>query len=104
MANEMTLETLEEQQLDIEVDDAPIREEGDVTDGSVDYYDFDWGEAVEVDEATIFAGCAGNSRTYGGCTNACEWQPEPEPEPEPTPCEPNEPDQDDDPGYATVDP
>ena len=32
----------------------------DVTDGSVDYYDFDWGEAVEVDEATIFAGCAGN--------------------------------------------
>lgn len=36
----------------------------DVTDGSVDYYDFEWGEAEEVDEATVFAGCAGRARTY----------------------------------------
>ena len=29
----------------------------DVTDGSVDYYDFDWGEQVSHREGTIFSGC-----------------------------------------------
>lgn len=83
----------------------------DVTDGSVDYYDFDWGEAEEVDEATIFAGCAGNSGTTPyHCSDPCDnWPspcypdpcPDPDPCPEPCPCPCPDPDPEPQPGPCT---
>ena len=44
-------------------------DEGDVTDGSVEYYDFDWGLPVETREVDIFSGCV--SDTSGEPINIC---------------------------------
>lgn len=67
----------------------------DVTDGSVENYDFDWGEPVASDAALTSYGCQGGSRLCPwGCQTSCggcdtEPEPEPDPEPEPAP-EPTE--------------
>ncbi len=74
--------------------------EGDVTDGSVDYYDFDWGEAVLVEESAICSGCQGARQAYGDCMAGCGACPDPDPEP----CIPTLPAQVDDPGYDIVEP
>ena len=70
--------------------------EGDVTDGSVDYYDFEWGEQVPVDEASIFCGCPG-SGVYA-VSDPCPRFPACEPEP----CVPAKPAGQDDGDYAMI--
>lgn len=64
-------------------------EEGDVIDGCVDNYDFDWGEPVGDPAVMLLRGC-GNVRTdLYVCGEHCDGlddvDPDPEPEPEP-PC------------------
>lgn len=90
----------------------PPRQPGDVQDGSVDYYDYDWGDGIAPQEETIFSGCREGDTSYTGCEgwelpcsgSPCEPEPEP-PEPEPPePCTPEEAPQQDDPGYDTVSP
>lgn len=88
------------------------RQPGDVLDGSVDYYDFDWGQEVAHQEDTIFSGCRQNDTSYSGCGDMppCSGGHSPG-----TPVDPDAPDdacppevrelaQGDDPGYATVEP
>ena len=70
--------------------------EGDVMDGSVDYYDFEWGEQVPVDEASIFCGCSG-SGVYAASA-PCPRFPACEPEP----CVPVHPAGQDDGDYAMI--
>ena len=70
----------------------------DEVDGSVDYYDFEWGEPVTVDEGSISCGCPQSD----GCIGPSG--PE-KPAPEPgSPCVPHVPEQKDDTGYETVAP
>lgn len=79
----------------------PYLAQGDVTDGSVDYYDFDWGEEVLYDLQEIPYGSQG--WPYEGCcTSCCPGCPEPDPEPDP--CVPEVPEQVDDPIYEIVEP
>lgn len=94
----------------------PARKPGDVLDGSVDYYDFDWGQEVAYGEDTIFSGCRPNDTCYDACYDACEELPPcsggqdptvpelPDPPEEGCISGENLPDQQDDPGYATVEP
>lgn len=86
----------------------PRRQPGDVQDGSVDYYDYDWGDGIAPQEETIFSGCREGDTSYTGCEGwempPCSGSPcEPGPEP-PEPCTPEEAPQQDDPGYDTVSP
>lgn len=91
---------------------SPGRLPGDVLDGSVDYYDFDWGQEAAHQEETIFSGCRQNDTSYAGCGQEppCSGGHSPG-----TPEGPDVPDdvcppqvreliQGDDPGYATVEP
>lgn len=50
----------------------------DVTDGSVEYYDFDWGLPVQTREIDIFSGC--NTDSNGEPINICTGEPVPEPD------------------------
>lgn len=57
----------------------------DVINGSVENYDFDWGEPVTTPDCrcTECSGC----RNCCSCGDACVCTPEPEPEPDPDPVE-----------------
>lgn len=58
----------------------------DVTDGSVENYDFDWGEPVESAQSRTPCGGSGTGRCTRQCQpscGGCETEPEPEPEPDP---------------------
>lgn len=90
----------------------PARQPGDVLDGSVDYYDFDWGQETAYGEDTIFSGCRQNDTCYTACGDMppCGGQGDPgTPDP---PCLSGEgcaagenlPAQQDNPGYETVEP
>ncbi len=90
----------------------PSRLPGDVLDGSVDYYDFDWGGEVAHQEDTIFSGCRQNDTSYSCCGDMppCSGGHSPGVPEGPglpgDPCYPEGelPQQGDDPGYATVEP
>ena len=68
-------------------DTVPDNGDDDVTDGSVDYYDFDWGDPVQTREADIFSGC--NVDSEGDPTDYCTCQPTPTPTPDCS-CEPED--------------
>lgn len=88
----------------------PHREPGDVQDGSVEYFDYDWGQPVRVSEDAMFSGCRQGDTSYTCCEDMppCEgWGPvTPDPPVDPDdPCIPEEdPPQGDDPGYEVVTP
>lgn len=82
-----------------EIQEMPCME-GDVTDGSVDYYDFNWGEEVLIDEGKICCGCQGAKQAYEGCAECCSTCPDPDTDP----CVPVMPAQEDDPEYEMVKP
>ena len=83
----------------VRTQEQPQRRPGDVLDGSVDYYDFNWGEPVIPQEGSIPCGC-GPAQAYTCCKSA---DPTPD-QPTVRPCVPSVPEQTDDPGYETVAP
>ena len=56
--------------------------EGNVTDGSVDYYDFDWGDEVEYAEWTMRSGCERARASFDECSSCAESGGEEPAEPE----------------------
>ncbi len=99
----MKEEQLEREQQDSQLDASrqyPYLAQGDVTNGSVDYYDFDWGDEVLYEPEEVSYSCS-EGCPYEGCPGPCGPH---RPSPDPDPCVPQVPDQVDDPIYEIVDP
>lgn len=75
---------------------------GDVTDGSVDYYDFNWNETVLIDEETSSCGCEQGKKACKTCAQCSQHCTDPAPEPDP--CIPEMPADIDGPEYEMVEP